>query len=729
MMQKPSGYQRLFADMKRRAVFKVAAVYGAVSFVVLQVADLIFPALDLPEWTITFVVALSALGFPLALVLAWAFEKTPEGVRRTDPAKSGELEAIVAQPAGRRWPSGFLALAGILLLYGGGWWVIGRASGPEAAAEESQVPSSSDAAVEVEAAAVAEPAHVDRHTLAVLPFESMSTDEESVLFTSGIHDDILTQLYKIRALRVTSRTTVMQYAETEKSAPEIGREIGVAHILEGSARRAGDRVRINVQLIDAETDEHLWAETYDRELSAENVFAIQSEIALSVAQAMEAELTNEEEEVLRDVPTRSMAALDAYHRGRVLFAARTDAEDRASVQHFERAVELDPDFAMAWVGLLRARTWLIRTGLESDTLPARQSLERALALAPSSSEARLAAGYYHYYGLGDYERALVEFEAADSLRPDRMESTEALAYIHRRLGHWRETLELERRALELDPQDAALPWNHGATLWALGDITGANRAMEMSLRTHPGATQVNGWRFKGLLWLEGDSTAARSFATTAYAFVDAEMRALWETELAVANRDFTAALEALGSVRGLDTLEWLRFPQAGRGPLADERRLYLSLVHRYTGDTDLSAVYADSLLDEAMRELEERPRALRFDVFGREAVVHTMLAYAHALRGEKDAALREAERAVELFGPEYDAIDGPMMNDAYSRVLVLVGEYERALDQLEYLATIPSYLSPGRLRLDPHYDPLRDESRFQSLLERDWRREVLDQGS
>jgi len=720
MTQKPSGYQRLFADLKRRAVFRVAAVYGAVSFAVLEVADLVFPALDLPEWTITFIVALAALGFPFALVLAWAFEKTPEGMRRTAPATAGELAAIVAQPAGRRWPAGILALAGVLLLYGGGWWVIGRSGGAVKAADDLQVARS--AAV----TAVAAPEPADRRTLAVLPFESMSRDEESVLFTSGIHDDILTQLSKIRALGVTSRTTVMEYAETDMSLPEIAAELKVANILEGAVRRAGDRVRINVQLIGAEADEHLWAETYDRELTAENVFAIQSEIALSVAQAMEAELTYEETEVLREVPTHSMAALDAYHRGRVLFAARTDAEDRASVTQFERAVELDPEFAMAWVGLLRAQTWLIRTGAESDTLPARESLDRALDLAPNSAEARLAAGYYHYYGLGDYELALEEFAAADSLVPNQIESVEALSYIHRRLGHWRETVEFGRRSLELDPLDAALYWNHGVTLWALGEHSEADRFLERSLRMHPEATQVNGWRFKALLWMQGDSTSARSFASTADAFVDPEMRALWQTELALAGRDYPAAVSTLEYVGGMESLEWLRFPAAGRGPLWDDRLLYLSLVHRYAGDEDRSIAYADSLLAEAQQELEIRPRALRFDVFGRVAVVHVMMAYAHALRGEKDAALREAERAIELFGFQYDAIDGSMMNDAYSRVLVLVGEHERALDELENLATIPSYVGPGQLRLDPLYDPLRGNPRFQRLLERDWRRDVFN---
>jgi TolB-like protein len=555
----------------------------------------------------------------------------------------------------------------------------------------------------------------------------MSQDEESVLFTSGIHDDILTQLYKLSALSVTSRTTVIQYAQTEKSLPEIARELKVAHILEGAVRRSGNRVRINVQLIGAEMDEHLWAETYDRELTAENVFAIQSEIALSVARALQAELTSEEERDIRDVPTQSLAALDAYHRGRVFFAASTDAQDRASVAYFERAVELDPGFAMAWVGLLRGRTWLIRTGLETDTVPARQSLDRALALAPNSAEARLAAGYYHYYALGDYQSALVEFTAAHSLKPNRIEPIEALGYIHRRLGHWAESLRLGEKAMEIDPRDANLLWNQGLTDWVLGRFEEGDRLLEQSLRIHPEGTVANGWRFKALLWMMGDSASARGFAALAEPLVDPEMRELWRADLALAARDYRAAVQALETVAGIEPLEWLRFPASARGPLySNDRRLYLALVHRFAGDEDRSRAYADSLLAEAEKELGARPPAVHFDVFGRQAVVHMMLAYARALRGEKAAAIRNARRAVELFGPDYDAIDGPITNEAYSRVLILVGEYERALDELEHLATIPSYLVPGSLRLDPLYDPLRENPRFQALLERDWRREVTD---
>jgi TolB-like protein len=407
------GYRRFLAELKRRKVFKVAAVYGVVAFGVVQVADLLFPALLLPDAMFRGFVVVLLLGFPIAVVLAWAFETTPEGIKRTGDAESGEITQIIGQPAAKRWPSGLLALAGVIMLTVGGVLALrsgasGTGTGPGAAS----------------------PA-VDRLTIAALPFSNMSGDDTSAVFTAGIHDDILTQLSKIAALHVTSRTSVHEYRDTDKSVKEIAAELGVANVLEGGVRRSGNRVRINVQLIDATTDVHLWAETFDRELTAENVFEIQGEIARAVATALEAELTAEEEAGLGDAPTRSLEALDAYHRGQVLLAGVNEQQIRAAVQFFERAVELDPGFGLAWAGLTRAHSWLLRNGLETDPGAAFQNLERAREVAPDAPETHLAAGYYHYYALGDYEQALAEFEAAEAGMPNSSGVLAALGRLHR----------------------------------------------------------------------------------------------------------------------------------------------------------------------------------------------------------------------------------------------------------------------------------------------------------
>ena len=246
-----------------------------------------------------------------------------------------------------------------------------------------------------------------RTAVAVLPFQSLTEDEESREFALGIHDDLLTQLTRIDDLRVTSRTSVMTYADSDKPAGEIARDLGVGSLVEGGVRSSGGRVRVNVQLIDAATDEHLWAETYDRELTAENVFAIQGEIARAVTEALEAELSPQEAAALAELPTSSTEAWAAYHRARRLWGTTGgEAGDRLIVAEYQRAVDLDPEFVAAWSGLVRAQAWLLRTGVETDTMPARRSLDRLRELALSAPETMLAESYYRYYARADFEGAL-----------------------------------------------------------------------------------------------------------------------------------------------------------------------------------------------------------------------------------------------------------------------------------------------------------------------------------
>jgi TolB-like protein len=254
MSQSPSFVQSLFAEMKRRRVFRVMAVYGAASFVVLQAADLVFPMLSLPEWTIRLVLGLTLLGFPLAIVLAWAFETTQEGMKRTAPARPEEIHAIVAAPRSRRWPAGLLALGGMLLLFGTGWWMGGRGD------DERRINLVSEANA------------AEFRALAALPLENVTGNYENRLIAVGIHDDLLTRLSRIAALRVTSRTSVREYEDTDKSIGQIAEELGVEYILEGSVRSSGAKVRVNVSLVDAASGETLWGEQYDRDVTPENLF-------------------------------------------------------------------------------------------------------------------------------------------------------------------------------------------------------------------------------------------------------------------------------------------------------------------------------------------------------------------------------------------------------------------------------------------------------------------------
>ncbi len=708
------SYQRFLAELKRRKVFKVAAVYGVVAFVVVQVADFLFPALLLPDAMFRGFVVVLLLGFPIAIVLAWAFETTPEGIKRTEDAESGEITQIIRQAGGKRWPSGLLALAGAIMLITGGVLALRSTGGGDGP------PAGDGAAAGAETPGIgrAGGADTDRLTIAALPFINMSGDDTSAVFTAGIHDDILTQLSKIAALRVTSRTSVREYEDTDKSVKEIPAARGVATVLEGGVRRAGNRVRINVQLIDAATDEHLWAETYDRELTAENVFEIQGEIARAVAAALEAELTAEEAAGLGDVPTRSLAALDAYHRGQALLSGVDERRSTLAVHYFERAVELDPGFGLAWAGLTRAQSWLLRNGLETDPTPALRSLARAREHAPDAPETHLAAGYYHYYALGDYQRALAEFEAAERGMPNSSDILAALGYIHRRLRNWQQAIDYNERAVELDPRNASEIWNLAFTLALLGDSEAADRKYLEALSIRPDAAEANWFAFDNILWGVGDTARAGDYLLEMAPLLSHEIQVGIAAEVALVRRDYAEAVSVLEGAGPDSLFTWLGYPQAAIG-YGDGRLLRLAKLYRFAGDAEQARIHADSLVRLSHRAIEERSRerAGKRDLFGRESIAQSRLGMALAMLGERAEAIRAGEKAVQLYPFSYDGTDGTTTRVYLAEILTLVGEHERAIDEMEAIRAEPSLLWLGRLRFDPIFDPLRDNPRFQALLE------------
>ena len=326
-MTDTQGYQRFFAELKRRRVFRVMAVYGIVGFVLLQLVDLAVPALLLPEWTYRLVALFLLLGFPVAIVLAWALEMTPEGVRRTVEAAPGELSEIILAPASQRWPAGVLALVGMMALLAGTWYV-GRQSAP---AVDADSVASADA--------VAGPMSA---SIAVLPFVNMSSDPEQEYFSDGISEELLNLLAKIPELQVTSRSSAFAYKGEKIDIPVVARELNVAHILEGSVRKSGDRVRVTAQLIDARSDTHMWSDAWDRTL--DDIFAIQDEIAADVVEQLKVTLLGETPTVEATDPEAYTLVLQARQLSR---QSTAEGYERSNAL-YEQALEIEPQYAAAW---------------------------------------------------------------------------------------------------------------------------------------------------------------------------------------------------------------------------------------------------------------------------------------------------------------------------------------------------------------------------------------------
>ena len=433
----------LIAELKRRNVFRVGVAYAIVAWLLIEVASVVLPALHLPGWTLTFLIIVILAGFPLALIVAWAFELTPEGIKResaVDPAES------ITHVTGRKLDFAIIGLLVLAVVY----FAVDKFVLERAEVTAERVPTAEAVARE--------------KSIAVLPFENLSQDATNEPFTIGIHDDILTQISKIRALKVISRTSVMEYRNTTKNLKTIGQELGVATVLEGGVQRAGDRVRINVQLIDAATDKHLWADTYDRRLTAANIFAIQTEIAMAIADALRATLSTEERELLDTVPTENMAALEAYFHGKQRMEKRSTGTIAEAVDDFNRAIELDPNFALAYVGLADSYVLQIEYShlpIDETLAKAQAATDKALALDDRLAEAYTSLGGIEHMRI-DYEAAEAAFQHALELNPNYVTVYHWYSMLLAGpLGQRDEALELIKKAAELDPRSPIILQNVG----------------------------------------------------------------------------------------------------------------------------------------------------------------------------------------------------------------------------------------------------------------------------
>lgn len=675
MSQQPNSLQSFFAEMMRRRVFRVMAVYGAVAFVVLQVADIVFPALGLPEWAMTMVLAITMLGFPIAIVLAWAFESTPDGMKRTAPAAPDEIQQIVAAPVKHRWPAGMLALAGIALVFGGGWWMGNRGTGPaDILVSEAQASGFK--------------------ALAVLPFEDVNETEENRLIAVGVHKDLLSQMSRIAALRVTSPTSVREYEDTEKTPQEIAADLGVEYIMEGSVQSSGSQVRVTVTLVDPSTNEQLWNDQYDREVTPDNLFQIQSEVARSVVAALEAELTPQDVETLDAMkPASSLAAQSWYHRGVETYNSAGIAVIPEAIDALNRAVELDPEYTAAWSYLTRVYSRLVFVG-GGGREDARRSMERTIELAPGSVEANLAIGYFEYYVQLDFSAALTAFREAERLAPSDTDVLFAVSLILRRQGDWEGSSEMMKQAVRLDPRNTDVLETLVENLQDMGAYREADAILERQLAIEPTNQRARRQKVMSLVHMDGNTDRAWRLAGELGLDPSDPDEGGGLAVLALRDRDYQRALEAIDGIdtRGLAFIEWVVM-----GMRADA--LY------QMGDPSAAAV-ADSILDiidpEAMRDVEAASRRAR----------------ALLVAGRRDEALAAAHEAAAIVRRWDDHVVIPRFAIGVIATYGRLGEIDAGLDLLEEVLGHPnSEISATVLRLSDNYDAFRGDPRLEELIQ------------
>src|SRR5438132_3657102 len=437
-----------FEEVKRRKVYRVAIAYVVASWALSQGLAQVLPVFDIPNSVIRAVIAVMLVGFPVALVLAWVFDVTPQGIKTTP---------TVASPKQVRRNIAMLIAAGVAISAGVGFFLLPRAFARK----------------------------IDK-SIAVLPFENLSDEKENAYFADGIQDDVLTNLSKISDLKVISRTSVMPYRGKASNVREIGKALGVATLLEGSVRRIGNRVRVNVQLINTENDEHLWAEDYDRELT--DVFAIQTDLAQKIAGELQAKLSPSEKAQFEPKPTENGEAYLAFVQGHDLSCTFEDFEKlKQGEQLFERALDLDPDFALAVARYSQLESWIVHT---FDPTPARREkarslAERALQLQPDLPEAHLARGVSYYYGDNDYDAALKEFEIAQRGLPNESEIYLYIGAIQRRQGKWAESTGNLEKAVSLNPKDVWSLQQLTFNYQMLRDYKKANNTIDRALALNP----------------------------------------------------------------------------------------------------------------------------------------------------------------------------------------------------------------------------------------------------
>ncbi len=700
-----SATPSFFAELKRRNVLRVAAFYAAAAWLLVQITTQVFPFFNVPNEVVRGVVVFIALGFPFALGFSWFYELTPQGLRRESEVPRDES---ITHRTGRnldRWIIAVLVLLVVFLL-------LERFLPNRPATTAAVAPVASNVATpaaNAETSSPPAPTAAPAKSIAVLPFENLSEDKANAYFATGMQDEILTRLASIRDLKVISRTSTLKYQSHPEDLKTVGAQLGVASVLEGSVQRAGEQVHINLQLIDARNDSHLWAQSYDREIK--DIFAVERDVAQSVADALKAQLMPAEAARVGAAPTQNPAAYDLYLRGMAHFNKAYDqdvltaAEAPQAIALLEQALAADPKFALADAQLAYAHMFMyFNAGDRTETrlVAARSAVDRALALQPDLGEAHFALGIYHYWGRRDYAPALEQLRIAREALPNSADVVTIIAAVARRQDRWDEAISGFRQGTLLDPRSSIALDQLALTL--------------ATLRRYAEADRIFG------------QAVALSAEPADERMTQAQTAVLWHGELAplrAAVADLTPGSPAyVGNARAFWALHWwareyaeASVYAAGKGSdgWSDQCNillpvnLYLAWSHRAAGKPEAARDALTKALESTRAALVQRED---------DAELHLALGLEEAELGNKDAALREGRRAVALMPVGRDAMTGGGMLVWLATLEARVSEKDAAFDHLNQALARPSgiAISSAMLKLDPFWDPIRNDPRFAQVL-------------
>jgi len=668
--------KHFFGELKRRNVYKVAVAYIVAAWALAQGIAQVFPVFDIPNWIIRLIVVLIVIGFPIALISAWAFEITPEGIKRTEEADAMPQSA---RPSNRTWIYIVVVGAAISLSL----FFLGRYTAG------NRITSG------------------DRKSIAVLPFASLSQDKNDAYFADGVQDQILTNLAKVSDLKVISHTSVRQYKTgAERNVREIGQQLGVAYIMEGSVQRVRDRLRINAQLIDARTDTHIWAETYDR--TAADLFAIQSELAQSIVTQLKAKLSPQQKAEIEERPTQDLDAFELYLQAKTIVDSYLNATDvRAAMlqalKSLDDAIKRDPNFVSAYCYAARANDLLFFFDL--DPTPDRISLAEAavntaLRLRPDSAEAHFAQADYYFRCLRDYDRAQEELAIARPGLPNSTPFFILSGYTNRRRNHFADAERDFSTAFALDPRNPNA-YNLLADTYVLQRrFPEAVHVYDNVLAAGEDVPIVRFRRANCVLNGTGNTGPMRDILMKSPEMEFAGSQTPVRSWMAMLDGNYAEAERVLVASPREDFQDVdlsFYFPKSW----------YQAMVSRAKGDSARATA--------ALRECREI-LAQRLIVKPEHARTIAVLAQVDAGLGEKDLAIREAQHAIDLMPISKDIYDGALVLEGLAQVYTWTGDRDRAIELVQKLVTMPSYINYARLKLHPLWSPLRGDPRFEKIV-------------